>query len=88
MRLTELRKEISRTYHRPETKEIIKGGKGDRKPDSDFDSHELEMGIKTEMEHTGNRAMAKEIAKDHLTEDPHYYSKLKKCGLADELEND
>jgi len=36
------------------------------------------MGIKVEMEHTKDRAIAREIALDHLTEDPKYYSKLKK----------
>ncbi len=39
---------------------------------------ELNMGIKTEMEHTKDKTKAKEIAMDHLWEDPSYYSKLKK----------
>jgi hypothetical protein len=64
---------------------LVKGGKGDGKKDKDFDEKELAMGIKVEMEHTKNPKIAKEIAKDHLSEDPHYYSKLKKSGLADEL---
>ena len=46
--------------------------------EEDVDSKELEMGIKTEMEHTDNKAEAKKIALQHLAEDPHYYSKLKK----------
>jgi hypothetical protein len=57
--------------------EKLKGGLGDRRPDSDFDPKELERGIKVEMEHTKDRKVAKEIAKDHLTEDPNYYKKLK-----------
>lgn len=42
---------------------------------------QLEMGIKVEQEHTSNKEMAKEIALDHLKEDPAYYSKLKKAKL-------
>ena len=58
--------------------EKLKGGKGDNRPDSDFDEKDLEDGIKHEMEHTKDRQVAKEIAKDHLSEDPNYYKKLKK----------
>lgn len=39
---------------------------------------ELKKGISVEMEHTDDKEKAKEIAMDHLMEDPHYYSKLKK----------
>lgn len=39
---------------------------------------QLEKGIKVEMEHTKNKEKAKEIAMDHLFEDPKYYDKLKK----------
>lgn len=39
---------------------------------------ELNKGIKVEMEHTDDVKIAKEIAMDHLYEDPNYYSKLKK----------
>jgi hypothetical protein len=39
---------------------------------------ELEMGIKVEMEHTKDKKRAKEIAMDHLWENPSYYTKLKK----------
>jgi hypothetical protein len=55
------------------TKEKLKGGKGDERPDSDFNKKDLEDGIKHEMEHTKDRSIAKEIAKDHLSEDPNYY---------------
>lgn len=61
----------------------LPGGLGDDRPDSDFDPEQLQKGIKVEMEHVGGRAdkeeareLAKEIAKDHLTEDPKYYDKL------------
>jgi hypothetical protein len=39
---------------------------------------QLKKGIKVEMEHTKNRVVAREIAMDHLNEDPRYYDKLKK----------
>lgn len=58
--------------------EKIKGGIGDKRPDSDFDTEQLKNGIKVEMEHTKDPDIAKEIAKDHLSEDPNYYKKLKK----------
>lgn len=39
---------------------------------------EFKKGIQTEMEHTTDREMAKEITLDHLFEDPQYYTKLAK----------
>ena len=63
----------------------IPGGRAPGKCPEDFDPKELAMGIKVEMEHTKSRKIATEIAMDHLTENPRYYSKLKKSGLADEL---
>ena len=39
---------------------------------------QLNKGIKVEMEHTTNKNKAKEIAMDHLSENPDYYTKLKK----------
>jgi hypothetical protein len=47
----------------------------------DVDPDQLKLGIKTEMEHTSDSKVAEEIALDHLSEDPHYYTKLKKAGL-------
>lgn len=67
--------------------DVLPGGKGDNEPDSKFSAKEIAMGIKTESEHTKNRKVAKEIAKDHLSEDSKYYAKLKASGLADELKD-
>lgn len=39
---------------------------------------ELELGIKIESEHTQDKSLAREIAMDHLWEDPKYYSQQKK----------
>ena len=40
-----------------------------------FNSKELNIGRKVEMEHTNNPRIAERIAKDHLCEFPNYYSK-------------
>lgn len=42
---------------------------------------QLQKGIKVEMEHTKQYDTAKEIALDHLKEDPNYYTKLSKADL-------
>lgn len=42
---------------------------------------QLDMGIKVELEHTSDRKIAREIALDHLSEDPNYYTKLKSANL-------
>ena len=42
---------------------------------------QLSKGIKVEMEHTSKYDVAKEIALDHLAEDPNYYTKLDKAEL-------
>jgi hypothetical protein len=47
---------------------------------------QLQAGIKVEMEHTDNPAVARKIACDHLSEDPEYYTKLAEAGLVDEPE--
>ena len=44
--------------------------------DDEFDSYQLEIGTKVEMEHTDDVDIAKEIAKDHLSEIPDYYTRL------------
>jgi len=56
----------------------LDGGLADGRPDSDFPSDELKKGTEVEFEHTSDRGKAKEIAKDHLAEDPEYYTKLEK----------
>jgi len=53
----------------------------DPRPDTDYDPAELAMGIKTEMEHTEDPAIAKKIAKDQLDEDPKFYTHSKAAGL-------
>lgn len=57
--------------------EIVRGGKADWMSDGRFSDKQLRMGITIEKEHTTNPRIAKEIAKDHLTEDKNYYTHLK-----------
>jgi hypothetical protein len=47
----------------------------------DADPSELRMGIRHEFEHTQRPEIATLIALDHLAEDPHYYTKLARCGV-------
>lgn len=51
-------------------------------------TNQLEMGLKVEMEHTKDIAIAKKIAMDHLTEDPHYYTKLSKIENGENAEEE
>ena len=73
----------------------MKGGKADKLtlpqiakkhgiPIEDLMS-QFKLGIKTEMEHTDNKKQAKEIASDHLAENPKYYTKLKKAKLEEAI---
>jgi len=66
----------------------LKGGKADNKKQSEFDSAELAEGIKHEMEHTNDKSIAKEIAMDHLAEDPKYYTKLKEIEKYDRVDEE
>ncbi len=54
----------------------IPGGLAEGKKPADFQSEALAAGTKVEMEHTDDPKVAREIAMDHLTEDPAYYTKL------------
>jgi len=68
--------------------EYIKGGEADSKSVEDiaqkhevpvfFIKHELSIGSKIELEHTDDKALAREIAMDHLWEIPDYYTRLEK----------
>ena len=54
----------------------LPGGLADKKKPGDFDPKQLAKGTKVELEHTEDRAVAQEVAMDHLTEDKAYYDKL------------
>jgi len=60
-----------------EFKDLMPGGLADAFTPSDFDPKQLKIGIDVELEHTSDPIVAREIAMDHLTEDPLYYQKLK-----------
>jgi hypothetical protein len=63
--------------HSKAAADILPGGKADGVPDSDFPKKDLATGAADEREHTNSDQIAKEIAKDHLQEDPAYYEKEK-----------
>lgn len=62
--------------------DVLSDGKADNLPDREIFSKALAEGAKHEHEHTGNDQAAKEIAKDHLSEDAHYYEKIKEIEKA------
>lgn len=66
--------------------DMLPGGLADNKKPKDFNTKDLTAGIKIEMEHTNNKNLAREIAMDHLTEDPNYYKKLKEVEKQDRIE--
>lgn len=47
--------------------------------DVDVINDQLKMGIEVELEHTKDKAVAREIALDHLSEFSDYYDRLKKA---------
>lgn len=79
---------IIRSIVQESFKERIPGGLASGKSLQDIADHhgvsiylikrQLRKGIDVEMEHTNDEKMAREIATDHLWEDPEYYDKLEK----------
>jgi hypothetical protein len=62
----------------PEVQDILKGRADEEGvTEQDVNPDELAMGIELEQEHTGDEAVAKKIAMDHLAEIPDYYTRLK-----------
>lgn len=59
-----------------EKSDIIDGGMADNKSVVDFNPDQILKGLKVEMEHTKDPRIALEIAMDHLTENPEYYTYL------------
>jgi hypothetical protein len=54
---------------------------GTTKGPGSFNQQQLRIGTEHEMEHTSDPDIAREIAMDHLDEDPQYYVKLERAGL-------
>ena len=69
----------------PKLKNKLKGGKGDKLKPEGADPTQLKMGLKIEMEHTKDKEIALEIVLDHLAENEHYYSDLKKMEAKEKL---
>lgn len=70
---------LSRILHEQE-QTVDLTGLADKKKftESDADPKELEMGLEVEKEHSLDPEVTKQIALDHLTEIPDYYTRLKK----------
>jgi len=66
-----------RRFRLLEREDVLPGGKADDAAESEFDPVQLKQGIRVEREHTKDDKVAREIAMDHLKEDPRYYTKLK-----------
>ena len=64
-----------------EAADKLHGGTADNMPKSKFNKKELSMGIDDEKEHTDDEDVASEIARDHLANDPNYYTHAKEAGL-------
>lgn len=67
-----------------ESKNTLKGGKGDKVTEKDVCLKQFAVGKKVEREHTSSQEKADEIALDHLAENPKYYSELVEKGFVDE----
>lgn len=63
-------------YARDPWRDRLKGGLADRLTPRDVSPSALRLGASVEREHTSDRHLAREIAMDHLVEDPLYYRKL------------
>ena len=63
--------------------DLLPGGIADRLRPEDFDQEALAIGTQIEFEHTKDLEIAREIAMDHLAEDPDYYSKLSEMEASD-----
>jgi hypothetical protein len=64
--------------------DLLPGGLADKNTPNQFDQEQLAIGTQIELEHTNDEAIAREIAMDHLKEDPNYYKveqSLKKMAL-------
>jgi len=72
-------KKIALNFDRLFARDYIRGGKGDMLPDRMFKKKQLAKGVKHEREHTMDPEIAKEIAKDHLAENPDYYTMLERA---------
>lgn len=68
--------------------DLLHGGAADNTPDKAFSAAALLRGKRHEREHTGNDQIAKEIAKDHLSEDPRYYQKVEQIEKASNVYGD
>jgi len=84
MRPQDIKKFITEEIKRVLMEDMVSRGIGDNTSVNSIDPKQLDIGIAVEMEHTSKEKLAQEIAIDHLTESPTYYSDLVKAGMVDE----
>ena len=65
-------------WYKRAIKERIPGGRAEGKDLNKYDSKQVDIGEKIEMEHTRDKEIAKEISRDHLEEFDNYYTGLPK----------
>lgn len=70
-----------RAHARKRPRPYIPDGRAKGRHPSEFDPEQLRVGAKHEMEHTTSKRLARQIAMDHLVEDPLYYVKLARVHL-------
>ena len=86
-RLAELRGELYASMPRKwwrfltSLRDRLPGGKASGMSPRAFDPEQLKIGMRVELEHTPDPRIAREIAMDHLAEDPTYYTKLARVHL-------
>ena len=73
MRLNEIKDQIGKST--PSVEQIMKKHGASRAAIE----AQLKKGVEVETEHTGDKTLANEIARDHLNELPDYYDRLDKA---------
>lgn len=77
IKINELKSLMPKPQPQQQADDQLPGGDGDDISEEDVDKDELKLGIEDETEHTTDKDLAKEIALDHLSTDPKYYSESK-----------
>ena len=80
----EIKIDMTENRARKITQGILTGGAGDKTNPDSLNQAQLQVGILVQMQHTNKKQIAKQIAVDHLTQHPNYYTKLIRAGLVDQ----
>ena len=69
---------LAKIYKKLLLEDMLPGGLGDNIDLSKVDIEQVKKGLRIELEHTNDPALALEVTLDHLAELPDYYDKLEK----------